>query len=80
MCTCGTDEEHPVFTGKIRLARTYDDHYNATCFAAYLEQTYDLETKVEPLYLYAMTNEEAKSMLKAIFRDDAPDESGDDDE
>jgi hypothetical protein len=35
-----------------------------------LSQNWDLEVKVEPLYLYAMTNTDAKKLLDAIFKKD----------
>ena len=73
-CPCGDDGEYvPVFTSKVRQACTFDDHYAAYCTAVYLEQTFDYEVKVEPLYLFAMTGEEAKKMLQAIFRDEGED-------
>ena len=63
------DAEQPVFTSKIRLANTYSDHFNATVMARYLMQNWDIETKIEPLYLFAMTNSDAKKLLDAIFKD-----------
>ena len=80
MCGAMNDDgdEQPVFCSKIRLANTYDDHFAATTMALYLKQDYDLEVKVEPLYLYAMTNNDAKKLLDAIFKkDDSESSTGD---
>ena len=79
MCARGENgEDMPTFTGKIRLAKAWGDHYDATVYALYLEQTYNLEVKVEPLYLFDMTNEEAKKLLDALFKkDDEPEYHGD---
>lgn len=78
MCAVGENgAENPVFCSKIRLAKTWSNHYDATCYAAYLAQNWDVEMKVEPLYLFAMTNAEAKKLLDAIFRKDEPEYHGD---
>ena len=80
MCGAMNDDgdKQPVFCSKIRLANTYDDHFAATTMAWYLSQNWDLEVKVEPLYLFAMTNEDAKKLLHAIFDDkDEPEYHGD---
>lgn len=79
---CGVNEngeDQPVFTSKIRLAHAWSDHYAATLTAQYIEQHFDIECKVEPLYLFAMTNEDAKKLLDAIFdkKYDEPEYHGD---
>ena len=78
MCAVGEDgAERPAFCSKIRLAKTYSDHYDATIYAQYLMQNWDIETMVEPLYLFAMTNADAKKLLDAIFKKDEPEYHGD---
>ena len=77
-CACGeSGKETPVFTSKIRLAKAYGDYYTALCVSQYIQQDYDIETKVEPLYLHAMTRDDAKKMLAAIFKSDEPEYHGD---
>lgn len=79
MCPVGENgEDNPVFCSQIRLAHTWSDHFVATTTAEYITDNFGVETKVEPLYLFAMTNEDAKKLLHAIFDDkDEPEYHGD---
>jgi len=78
MCAMGEDgAERPAFCSKIRLAKTFSDHYDATIYAQYLMQNWDIETMVEPLYLFAMTNADAKKLLDALCKKDEPEYNGD---
>ena len=77
-CACGDNgEERPVFTGKVRLAKTWENHYYAEIAMREIMDETGLELKVEPLYLFAMTPKDAKHMLDAIFKDDEPEYHGD---
>ena len=78
---CGEDGDTPTFTTQKRKAMEYDNYYHATSFLAYLKDRLDYECgladlRVMPLYLAYMTDEEAKKLLDAIFRDENDDGSG----
>ena len=75
-CACGdNDEEQPVFTGKIRLAKTWENHWYAELAMKELQEETGLDLKVDYLYLYAMLPADAKRLLDAIF-DDEPVKDG----
>lgn len=76
-CVGENGEEKPVFTSKARLAMAFDDYYVALCTLEYLKKNVDVEMKIDPLYLHVMTNDEAKKLLEAIFRNDEPEYHGD---
>lgn len=78
---CGEDGDTPTFTTMKRKAMEYDNHYHATNFLAYLNNQLVVENgitdlRVVPLYMAYMTEQEAKKLLDAIFRDDEDDGSG----
>ena len=77
---CGEDGDTPTFTTIKRKAMEYDNHYHATNFLEYLKNRIPdgsiLNLCVMPLYLAYMTEQEAKKLLDAIFRDENDDGSG----
>lgn len=77
---CGEDGDTPTFTKMKRKAMEYDNHYHATNFLPYLKNRIPdgsiLDLRVMPLYMAYMTEQEAKKLLDAIFRDDEDDGSG----
>lgn len=77
---CGEDGDTPAFTTMKRKAMEYDNHYHATNFLTYLKNCIPdgsiLDLRVMPLYMAYMTEQEAKKLLDAIFRDDEDDGSG----
>ena len=78
MCRVGENGElEPVFTSKVRLAQTWSDHFSATLVLQTIQNDYDIEAMVDPLYLHVITTAEARKLLKAIFKDDEPEYKGD---
>ena len=70
-------KETPVFTTMRRLAMDFSDHYKATNMLAYLKNETEIEDlRIMPMYIAYMSNEEAKKLLDAIFRDDERDGEG----
>ena len=72
---CGQDGDTPTFTPKKRQAMEFDDHYQATNVLHCLKEQFGDESGLDelcvmPMYLAYMTEEEAKLLLDAIFRDD----------
>lgn len=72
---CGPDGDTPVFTSQKRLAMAYDDHYQASNILHHLNEQLGEESGladlcVMPMYLAYMSEDEARKLLDAIFRDD----------
>lgn len=69
-------EETPVFTNKVRLARTWSDHYYAATVAESLRrETGDESIRVVPAWTRLMPAGAEKRLLEAIFgkdKDDGP--------
>lgn len=78
---CGPDGDTPAFTTDKQLAMVFEDHYVASNYLAYLSNRLNDEgcidnLRVVPLYMVYMTNEQAKKLLDAIFRDDEDEADG----
>ena len=66
------DDSTPVFASKLRLAKTWHDHYDATAFCEYLKRRTGLEDlKVIPVWQAAARGSKAfERLCKAIFGED----------